>query len=247
MADWAREYFERGYAQRWGVLPVTDKIRAETNSLWSRLRLRAGIRVVDLGCGPGRYTLAFAAQGGQVVGLDSAAALLAQARSHGRELDLSAGWVQGDMRAVPLRSASADVVVLMDAFGFFDAEAENERVLAEAARVLRPRGQLVLKVVNGSPILDAFRPVGREDRDGVVVTISRTLSAGPARMTERLSIVGSRGSGEYERRQRLYRADELSAAANRAGFEIAGMFADASGARLDAATSPTMWVIGERG
>jgi hypothetical protein len=65
-------------------------------------------------------------------------------------------------------------------------------------------------------------------------------------MTERLSISGARGSGEYERRQRLYREDELRAAVNRAGFAVRSVFADAGGAAFEPAASATMWVIGER-
>jgi ubiquinone/menaquinone biosynthesis C-methylase UbiE len=243
MSDWAGEYFERGYTQRWGLLPVTERIRRETSGLLARLQLSSGARVVDVGCGHGRYALAFAEQGADVVGVDSAITLLLQAKRLGSELGLSTHWVRGDMRRVPLLAESCDAVVVVDAFGFFEAENENELVLAEAARVLVPGGCVALKVANGEPILASFRHTDREERDGVVVTISRTLSLEPARMIERVSVSGSRGNGQYERRQRLYRADELSAGAKRVGLVVLGLFGDAYGARFKAATSPSMWVI----
>jgi hypothetical protein len=34
MRDWAREYFERGYAQRWGLLAPSDLMRLEAAGLW---------------------------------------------------------------------------------------------------------------------------------------------------------------------------------------------------------------------
>jgi ubiquinone/menaquinone biosynthesis C-methylase UbiE len=117
MSDWAGEYFERGYAQRWGVLPVTDNIRRETSGLWRHLRLGSRARVLDLGCGQGRYALAFAERGAEVVGVDSADALLQQARRLGVELRLPAQWVRGDIRCLPVRPQSCDGVLLMDAFG----------------------------------------------------------------------------------------------------------------------------------
>ena len=117
---------------------------------------------------------------------------------------------------------------------FFEAEDENERVLAEAARVLVPGGRLALKVVNGEPILASFRHADREERDGVVVTLSRSLTLEPPRMVERVSV------------QRLCRAEELSAAAKRVGLAIVGVFADACGAVFEPATSASMWVIGQR-
>jgi ubiquinone/menaquinone biosynthesis C-methylase UbiE len=247
MSDWAGEYFGRGYVQRWGVLPVTDHIRRETRGLWRHLQLGSRARVLDLGCGHGRYALAFAERGAEVVGIDSAAALLQQARRLGVELRLPAQWVRGDIRRLPVRPQSCDGVVLMDAFGFFEADDENERVLVEAARVLAPGGCLAVKVVNGELILASFRGTDREERDGVVVTISRRLTGEPARMIERVSISGSRGNGQYERRQRLYRADELLTGAKRVGFAVVNVFADAYGALFEPATSPRMWVIAQRG
>jgi SAM-dependent methyltransferase len=247
MSDWTREYFERGYAQRWGLLPVTDTIRRETSSLWDRFQLPSGARVVDLGCGPGRYALAFAGRGAKVVGVDSAVSLLRQARRVGVELGLPAHWLRGDIRSVPLRSGLFDVAVVIDAFGFFEAEDENEEVVIEAARLLVPGGGLVMKVVNGGPILAQFREADSEERDGTVVTISRTLALDPARMIEQVSVSGSRGNGRYERRQRLYRAEELSAAAKRAGLSVVDVFGDAHGARFEPAVSPTIWIIGQRG
>jgi ubiquinone/menaquinone biosynthesis C-methylase UbiE len=246
MSDWASDYFERGYAQRWGVLVVSDNVRRDVRSLSERLQLRSGARVLDLGCGHGRYALAFAERGAEVVGVDAAGTLLQQARRLGLEARLPAHWVRGDIRELPLRPECCDTVVVMDAFGFFEAEHENERVLVEAARVLAPGGCLVLKVVNGEAILASFRRADREERDGVIVTMSRTLISSPVRMIERVSIRGSRGNGQYERRQRLYRADELPAVAKRAGFATVDVFADADGALFEPATSPTMWFVAQR-
>jgi len=134
----------------------------------------------------------------------------------------------------------------MDAFGFFDTEDEHEAVLREAARVLTSGGHLGLKIVNGGPVLDAFRERDQEERDGTVVSVSRTLTLDPPRMTERISVNGSRGRGEYERRQRLFRIDELVAALERADVPVVGVFADPDGTPFEPATSAAMWIVGQR-
>jgi ubiquinone/menaquinone biosynthesis C-methylase UbiE len=244
MPDWTREYFERGYAQRWGLPPLSDAVRLEANGLCDLLHLSPASRVIDIGCGHGRHAVALADRGVEVIGLDFAAALLnrAQHLTAGRQVR----WIRGDMRQLPFRSECAGAAILMDAFGFFEEEEDHEAVLREAARVLTIGGHLGLKVVNGGPVLAAFRERDREERDGTVVSVSRTLTLDPPRMTERIQISGRRGHGEYERRQRLYRVEELRAALEHAGFAVVGVFARPDGAPFDPTLSSTIWIVGQR-
>jgi hypothetical protein len=100
--------------------------------------------------------------------------------------------------------------------------------------------------VNGGPILDAFRESDREEPDGVVISVSSTLTIDPPRMTQRISVSGSRGQGEYERRQRLYRVEELCGALERVGFAIVGVFASPDSAPFESAVSSTIWIVGQR-
>jgi ubiquinone/menaquinone biosynthesis C-methylase UbiE len=247
MVDWARLYFEQGYVQRWGLPPVSDQIRLEADGLSDQLRLTPRLRVVDLACGHGRHALALAQRGSEVVGVDLVLALLARAQGLAVDLGVQADWIQGDMRRLPLRSGTFDAAILIDAFGFFETEEENEAVLGEAVRVLVPGGRFGMKVVNGGTVLAAYRDTDYEERDGVVVTISRKLALEPPRMTETITISGFHGSGEYERHQRLYRVEELCGVLERAGLIDVRIFGNAAGAAFEPAASTTMWVFGQRG
>src|SRR5262245_21020347 len=104
MADWALEYFEHGYAQRWGLPPVSDRIHSEISGLLAYLRPDTLARVVDPGCGHGRHALALAKQGAKVVGVDAAVALLKRAQDLSSGSGLDVHWVRGDLRRLPLRS-----------------------------------------------------------------------------------------------------------------------------------------------
>jgi ubiquinone/menaquinone biosynthesis C-methylase UbiE len=246
MADWTHEYFERGYGQRWGLRAPSDQLRLEADGLSRLLQLSPASRVIDIGCGHGRHAIALAERGSNVIGLDGAAALLNRARQLAAGLHGEIRWVRGDMRRLPFRSECADAAVVMDAFGFFDTEQEHEAVLREAARVVTIGGRLALKVVNGGLVLDDFRETEQEERDGVVVSVSNRLTFEPPRLLQRITVTGSRGDGEYERRQRLYRVEELSAALTHAGFAIDSVFAGPDGTPFDPAVSGSMWIVGER-
>ena len=245
--DWTYEYFERGYGQRWGLRPPTDHVRKEAAALWGWLRLSPRCRVIDIGCGHGRHALAVVERGAEVIGLDFAVALLSRARQLEQELGIRAGWIRGDMRRLPFRSGCADGAILMDAFGFFETDDEHDAVLREAARVLTTGGRMALKVVNGGHVLDDFRATEREERDGTIVSVANALAFDPPRLIQRISVSGSRGHGEYERRQRLYRIDELRAALEHAGLAAVDVFGDPDEAPFDPVTSPTMWIVAERG
>jgi hypothetical protein len=97
-----------------------------------------------------------------------------------------------------------------------------------------------------APGLNTFREKDREERDGTVVSVSRTLTLEPPRMTERISVSGSRGHGEYERRQRLYRVEELRAALEHAGVAVVGVFSRPDGTPFEPTVSSTMWIVGQR-
>jgi len=96
-----------------------------------------GKRVLELGCGAARWSIALARQGARPVGLDLSSAQLARARGLVREAGNRVPLVRGSAERLPFRSASFDVVFCdWGAMTFSDPT----RSVPEAARVLRRGG-----------------------------------------------------------------------------------------------------------
>lgn len=94
-------------------------------------------RVLEVGCGTGRWLTDLAAPSRGVVGIDASFGMLRRAREQG----LRAGLVHAVAEALPLPALSADMLYVVNALHHF---AEPRRFMAEAARVLRPGGLLAL-------------------------------------------------------------------------------------------------------
>lgn len=243
--DWAHDYFEHGYAQRWSLGPPSPDTEREADALWTQLQLSPTGALLDVGCGHGRHAVALAQRGADVIGVDFAWHLLTRARQLAHGLALSCQWVRADMRQLPIRSESVQAATLFDAFGFFEHEEQNQDVLRELARVLVPGGRLALKVANGEPMLANFRTTDCEVRGDASVEMHRRLLMDPPRLIEDITVTGPMGNGRYQRRQRVYRMAEVTAAVDAVGLALVAVAANVMGTPFDSATSPAIVVIAE--
>lgn len=111
--------------------------------------------VLELAVGTGR-NLALYGTGTRVTGIELSEAMLERARARAAELGLEAKLVQGDAQALPFPDASFDTVVCTFSLCTIP---DDRRALAEARRVLRPGGRLLLAehVRSPNPLVRALQ------------------------------------------------------------------------------------------
>lgn len=111
---------------------------------WSRALglLLPGLRVADLGCGDGHLTLEMAAWSTHVIGVDRSREVLKRARSLARRRRVTnVEWTHGEIEDVPLPDETLDLAVLSQALHHAEMP---ERAVAEAARVVKPSGRVLI-------------------------------------------------------------------------------------------------------
>ena len=122
--------------------------RREVQSIIKLLGLSPGAKILDLGCGNGRISIALAKLGYRITGLDYSSALLEDAAVKARRLKLNIEWVQGDMRDFSLPVQFDAVINIFSSFGYFLDDSDNLKMLRFINRSLKSSGKLILDLEN---------------------------------------------------------------------------------------------------
>ncbi|MSP04362.1 MAG: metalloregulator ArsR/SmtB family transcription factor [Acetobacteraceae bacterium] len=179
----ASDWFRRQGAD-WDEMRALDLPAAAVEAaLLTLLPAQAVGALLDIGTGTGRLLEVLAPRVDAALGIDASPAMLALARARLARAGLSHCAVRlGDMYRLPFADAAFDVAVLQMVLHHADDPAQ---VLAEAARVLRPGGMLVVVELARHDRTDiaarlAHRHQGFSDTEMVRMLRQTGLRAAPA-------------------------------------------------------------------
>jgi SAM-dependent methyltransferase len=186
----------------------------EVSFLVNALGLRPGMRVLDVGCGPGRHAHTMGRLGLEVVGVDIAAAFLASAASAG-----PGTWVRADARQLPFapKSFDAAISVCQGGFGLLGGY-EDGLVLQQMAESLRAGGQVAVTAFSA---YFAVRHLEKGDTFDVAAGVNheRTEVRDPAGAT-----------ASFDLWTTCFTPRELRLMATAAGLVVTGLWSVAPGA-----------------
>ena len=118
----------------------------EVDHIVRTLGLQSGMRVLDVGCGPGRHSHELARRGIAVHGIDISATFVDLARESAPD---GATFERMDARAMTFEQEFDAVVCLCQgAFGLMTANGHDRLVLDGMRRALRPDGMLAMSAFN---------------------------------------------------------------------------------------------------
>lgn len=105
----------------------------------------AQLQVLDVGCGGGLLSEAFAKLGCNVTGIDRSVPTLSAAREHAENGGLSIRYLEGSAEVLPFPPQQFDLVCCCDVLEHVD---DLDAVVGEIARVLKPGGIFLFDTIN---------------------------------------------------------------------------------------------------
>lgn len=203
---------------------VFERTLRECSLVTSVLSLEPSARILDCPCGYGRHSLELARRGFVVTGVDLCPDFIEQAQMQQADLPerYACEFRAGDMRQLPDDLENFDACINMFlSFGFFDDD-ENQTVLHQFNRVLKPGGKLLIHSDVNPDRVSAGSYGDRTTRDlkmGGRLTIQENFDPWTRRLTGKWTITMNPNivrSHSYS--VRVYSHDELKSRLEDAGF-----------------------------
>lgn len=225
---WFNEDYLRLYASRGGE-------EAAHNALFiiNTLGLKGKEKLLDIGCGAGRYVFVFHMLGFAIEGIDFSPFLIDVAKKEAKNRHLSPSLFHlGDIRESDLPNQYDALLSLFTSFGYF-SDLENLKVLKAMRSKVQSSGKLFLDYLNPSYVIKTLLPKEELVLEGEKIVIERQITAGSV---EKKITFPQR---EYFEKVRLYPLEHLTVLLNQAGFERTNIFGSFEGEKYST-DSPRM-------
>jgi D-alanine-D-alanine ligase len=193
----------------------------EVDLLEHVLGLEKSFSILDLCGGQGRHSLELSRRGFQdVTVLDYSKFLVELGMERAKREGLNTRFIRKDARDTGLPSRSFTTIIVMgSSFGYFVDQNEDQKILNEAYRLLKPEGSFFLDLPDKEHLLKDFTPQSwHEANDEILVCRQRHLD-GDILYTRELVVSKMRGLIRDETYStRLYSTEKIMRMLVSAGF-----------------------------
>lgn len=211
-----------------------EKAEEDSDSLIELTGITEGA-VLDLCCGPGRFSIAMARRGFTVTGVDRTEYLLSMAGRRASLEDVSVEWVLEDMRSF-IRSDCFDLVLCMfTSFGYFEKHEENMKVLNNIRKSLKKGGKLLIELMGKEVLASIFSPISTDElEDGTLLVQKHRIEDGWKNIhNEWLIIKDDMVKNKWKFSHWVYSAAEMENMLKEAGFSVQQVYGSITGIPYD--------------
>jgi SAM-dependent methyltransferase len=153
-ADWWRTFFSGWVVDSWLAVATEEQTGQEAAFIQQELGIAPPGRLLDVPCGGGRHSLALAARGYDMTGVDLSSDFLTAARGRPAAGPGSVAWEHREMRDLPWPASFDGAFSFGNSFGYLDDQG-NADFFKAVARAIKPGARFVLET---SYVLESLLP-----------------------------------------------------------------------------------------
>jgi len=242
--DWWEKYFDDDYLKLYSY--TENSAHQEVESVLRMLNIKPPAKILDLCCGFGRHAVVLAKSGFDVTGLDLSERFLAKARHKAELLDVNISLEHSDMRNIEYEKEYDAIINLFTAFGFFDSEEEDLKVLKGVTRALKPDGQFIFDSINRDYVIHSGQWQRWSMENGTAVLEERFFDFFKSRLEINHRLVNHNPKNrKLESSFRLYTLREMLGMFAKVGLTLTEVYGDFDGSQFSA-KSPRMILVARR-
>jgi 2-polyprenyl-3-methyl-5-hydroxy-6-metoxy-1,4-benzoquinol methylase len=233
--NWFDGFFEQEWLNEIALHLPDEGTQTQVDFVVERLGLDAGARVLDVACGHGRHSLELARRGFRVTGVDLSPRSLELARKAAKGESLDVEFVERDARELDFDAEfDAAINLFTSVIGYFEDDADTQKVLNAVARALVPGGSFLVDTVNAFALGRRYQEAMWEELESGGVMLHRgsfDLLKGRNEVT--WTFIREDGSrSELTHSLRVYAPHELARMFDAAGLTVVGSWGGFDGQEL---------------
>jgi SAM-dependent methyltransferase len=217
-SDWWRTFFADLAVDCWLQAMPEEMTRSEADFAQKMLAVPPPAKLLDVPCGGGRHSLALAARGYEMTGVDFSAGFLEAARSCASQQRVAVRWEERDMRDLPWDCEFDGAFSLGNSFGYLTDDG-NAAFLKAVARTLKPGARFLIDtgyLVEG--LLPSLEPRGWHQFGDLYFLASRGYDPATGRLEVEYTFIRDGRVEKKATSMRLYTYREFRSLVEAAGF-----------------------------
>lgn len=119
--------------------------QVETDCAFELFQVKEGMKILDIGCGTGNFSMKLAKMGCSVIGIDISEEMLSIARKKAEQEGLNIEFYNMDLYHLDFEDEAYDGVFSMAAFEFIK---EPQKAMDEIFRVVKKNGKILIGTIN---------------------------------------------------------------------------------------------------
>lgn len=217
--EWFADWFDTSYYHILYKNRDLTEAKQFIERLTDRLSLDKNARVLDLACGKGRHAVTLSECGFDVLGVDLSPNSIGEAKSFEND---SLKFAVHDMREVIPNEQFDGIFNLFTSFGYFDSISDNQKVVDSIAKMLRPKGSLVIDFMNAHRVVSNLVEKESKIVDGITFNIQRRFDG--THIFKEINFEADGSNHSYTERVQALKEEDFIALLTSANFEILDIF-----------------------